>query len=101
MKIRAITAGINISPKNRDVQVKQAAQVCHELRERFEKQGMCILGGRILPGLQAYHVIGKIIRRCIKAIIIALEIPGIPGSPCQNIVLADQNIVLQPDMAGA
>lgn len=47
MKIRAITAGVNISLKNRMIQVKRAVQVCHELREMFEKQGYEVQTERI------------------------------------------------------
>ncbi len=47
MKIRAITAGINISLKNLTTQVIRAAQVCHETREMFEKQGFSVQTERI------------------------------------------------------
>ncbi len=47
MKIRAITAGINISPKNRTNQVKRVAQVCHDMRKMFEKQGFEVQTERI------------------------------------------------------
>lgn len=47
MKIRAITAGINISLKNREVQVARAAQVCHEVRDMFEQQGFEVQTERI------------------------------------------------------
>ncbi len=47
MKIRAITAGINISLKNQEVQVRRAAQACHETREMYEKQGFEVQTERI------------------------------------------------------
>ncbi|UCC10926.1 MAG: DUF711 family protein [candidate division WOR-3 bacterium] len=47
MKIRAITAGINISLKNQTIQFKRAAQVCHEVRGMFEKQGYEVQTERI------------------------------------------------------
>jgi uncharacterized protein (UPF0210 family) len=47
MKIRAITAGTNISLKNLTNQVARAAQVCHEARGMFEKQGFEVQTERI------------------------------------------------------
>jgi uncharacterized protein (UPF0210 family) len=47
MKIRAITVGIDISLKSRTAQVKRAAQVCHEVRGMYEKQGFEVQTERI------------------------------------------------------
>jgi uncharacterized protein (UPF0210 family) len=68
MKIRAITAGTNISGKNRTVQIKRAAQVCHELRGMFEKGGFEVQTERITTQSWIEHCRDMLAEQIIKEI---------------------------------